>query len=271
MNALADEVIEHLGVDPAPPGRELLARVHRAFVCGVTYDTVGIHLGAPPPLDTEQAARRVLTGRVGYCFGMNGALWWLLRQLGFDVELRAAVVRRPGDTSDPGVNHVTLLVRLVEGDMLADAGMGDGLLEPLPLVEGEYRQEPYTFALRRFGSRWAFLHDRAGSFSRMDIGDEPIDVSDLERPHAHLTTSPESGFVQALVLLRRRETSIDILRSRTLYRTTAEARIKRLLTDAAELRDVLEQVFETPVTDAELELLWRRATEQHEAFLAARR
>lgn len=264
-------LLDHLGLRSESPTREYLAEVHRAFVTRVTYDTIGIQLGSPPPLDAEAAARRVLTGRVGYCFGMNGALSWLLRELGFDVELRAAVVRRAGDVLDPGVNHVTLVVHLADGDMLADAGMGDGLLEPLPLVEGEYRQPPHTFGLRRPGAQWVFEHDPAGSFTVMEVGTEPISMDDLTGPHAYLSTSPDSGFVQALVLLRRREDSIDILRSRTLYQTGVHGRTKRVLADATEMREVFTDVFEVSATDEELEQLWRKATAQHEAFTATRR
>ncbi len=264
-------LLQYLGVEAERPSPEFLTRVHRAFVSGVTYGTVDIQLGNPPTLDPEAAAHRVLDGRVGYCFGMNGAFAWLLGQLGFDLELRSAVVRRPSDIDDPGVNHVTLVVHLPEGDMLADAGMGDGMLEPIPLVEGEYLQEPHRFALRRESGRWTFLHDPAGSFSAMDVGTEAIEMADLAKPHAHLSTSPDSSFVRALVLLRRRESSIDTLRSRTLYRLTADGRTKRVLADADEFREVVERLFAVTATDDELEALWQRADGQHQAFLASRR
>ena len=202
---------------------------------------------------------------------MNGALSWLLRELGFDITLHAAIVRRKSDTADPGVNHVTLFVHFDDGDVLADAGMGDGLLDPLPLEEGEYPQEPFVFALRRRGSEWTFVHDAAGSFASMDILGAPIEMSGVKDEHRFLSTSPNSAFVQALVLLRRRETGIDILRSRTLYRTGADGRSKHVLNGEAELREVFAEVFETSVTDEELDVLWQRACDQHEAFLASRR
>ncbi|MDO5698192.1 MAG: arylamine N-acetyltransferase [Dermatophilus congolensis] len=269
MNPLTTALLERLGLRHESPTRDYLTRVHRAFVAGVTYDTIGIQLGDPPPLDPEAAARRVLSGRVGYCFGMNGALWWLLRELCFDVTLHAGVVRRPVDP-EPGVNHLTLVVHLADGNLLADAGMGDGLFEPLPLAEGEYAQGPFTFGLHPNGAGWRFVHDPRGSFACMDFEPDVIGFDALEGPHAHLSTSPESGFVQALVLLRRRAEGIDILRSRTLYRSDRDGRSKRVLTDADDLRKVMGSVFEVEVDDSELQVLWQRAEQQHQAFLDAR-
>ena len=84
-------------------------------------------------------ARVLRDGRGGYCFELNTLLAALLRAVGFVVTHHQAVVGGEGPT-----NHMALLVRLDGERWIADAGLGEGFLEPLPLREGRYDRGPFT-------------------------------------------------------------------------------------------------------------------------------
>ncbi len=85
--------------------------------------------------------------RRGYCFHLNGALAVVLEFLGYDVTLHVGGVHGPeGPTSDDMTNHLVLLVHGLpgpgnpSGTWYVDAGLGDALHEPLPLIAGTCRR-----------------------------------------------------------------------------------------------------------------------------------
>jgi N-hydroxyarylamine O-acetyltransferase len=94
-----------------------------------------------------------------------------------------------------------LLVTL-EQPWVVDVGFGDGFLEPLPLVEGSYRQGFMEYALSREGDRWTMHNHAMGSADRFDFTLAPRAMEAFgERCH-ELQTSPTSGFVLNTVCQR---------------------------------------------------------------------
>jgi N-hydroxyarylamine O-acetyltransferase len=83
MVAPTDAYLARLGLEREPPSVDALARIQRAHVERVPYETLWIHLGerwtVEPVASAERIARR---RRGGYCFHLNGALSDLLRDLG---------------------------------------------------------------------------------------------------------------------------------------------------------------------------------------------
>ncbi len=127
---------------PPPPTADGLLALHRAYVARVPYEDLAIHLGEVGPLTVEHAAARILHGgRGGYCFEVNGVLASLLDALGFAVERREA--RVGAREADGPTNHLALVVRDTGGGAwLAEAGYGEGWVDPLPLRAGTHAQGP---------------------------------------------------------------------------------------------------------------------------------
>ena len=104
-----------------------------------------------------------------------------------------------------------------DGRWLVDAGLGDGLHEPLPLVPGDYRQGPFTFRLTRRGDGgWHLDHDELGSFAGVAITADPVAMTRFEERHHFLSTSPESSFARTPTVQRRRADGVDMLRGLVL-------------------------------------------------------
>ena len=79
-------------------------------------------------------------------------------------------------------NHLVLQVHGLptddnpDGHWYADAGLGDALHEPLPLIAGRYRQGPFEFELAASDSPiadWRFHHHPLGTFTGMAFRAEP--------------------------------------------------------------------------------------------------
>ena len=167
-----------------------------------------MQLGETGPLDERELAARVLAnGRGGYCFELNTLLAALLRACGFSVTHHQAVVGGEGPT-----NHMVLLVQLDDAVWIADAGLGEGFMEPLPLREGRFERGPlhYTLSREPEGTWWMGQHEWS-SFSGFRMQPSESVVADFEPHHRRLALEPGSPFVRTLVVQSPRDDRIVTL------------------------------------------------------------
>ena len=267
-------------LDDSAPSIEGLFALHRAHAELVPYETLEIWLDRPTTVDPAESAGRILRGRGGYCFHLNGAFSALLTALGYRVTRHFGGVQNTSSRSAGATgNHLVLTVaglpsaEAPEGRWLADLGMGDGLHEPLPLTPGAFRQGPFAYGLRESIAEpggWRFDHDPRGSFLGMDFRAGPTGMAAFAEMHDFLSTSPESGFVRALAIIRRDATGCDVLRGLTLTRL-GDPETRRALDRRADWFAAVSDIFGITlddVTPAERDALWRRLTEAHEQWLA---
>lgn len=279
-----DAYLARLGVDAEPPSVEGLTRLHGAHVERVAYETLWIHLGERWGIGIDESVARVATRRRGgYCYHLNGAFGGLLRSLGYDVTRHVGGVHGPdGPTEDSMTNHLVLAVHGLPsaanpgGDWYVDAGLGDALDGPLPLIAGDYRQGPFDFVLDETPGGvgdWHLTHDPAGGFAGMSWRAAPVGMDAFAERHAWLSTSPESGFVRVLTAQRRDASGVDILRGLSLRRI-GDGASESMLATRAELVDVLGDLFGldvSPVSDQAWEALWARVHATHVAWESTRR
>ncbi|MFC4115298.1 arylamine N-acetyltransferase family protein [Nonomuraea zeae] len=263
----------------APTSAENLRALHVAHVEQVPYEALEIWLGRATTVDPAESAGRIIRGRGGYCYHLNGAFSELARALGYDVTRHVGGVQSRG--GEPGItaNHLVLTARGLPsednpgGEWLVDLGLGDALHEPLPLVAGTYTQGPFTYVLRPSEiapGGWRFVHDPSGSFEGMDFGLAPTGMSAFTEMHRHLTTSPTSGFVRVATIQRRDAYGVDTLRGLQLSRIGHGAS-SVTLSSARDYYAALEDIFRLPLDDvsaAEKDKLWGRLHDAHEAWLA---
>jgi N-hydroxyarylamine O-acetyltransferase len=277
MGIDVDAYLVRLGLDREPPGVEALHRLHAAHVERVPYEDLEVQLGRVTSLEPADSLARILRGRGGYCYHLNGAFSELLSELGYRVTRHFGGVQVSAEVS-PGASggHLALTVSDVPGDdghgWLVDAGLGDGIHLPLPLREGTYEQGPFTYRLGPSeveAGGWRFDHDPAGSFVRMDFRPGTATMSGFEAKHHELSTSPDSGFVRVTVVQRRDATGFDTLRGLTLSR---EPGTRATLETPSEWWSALADVFGIPpaaFAPDERDRLFRQAVAQHEAYQAA--
>jgi N-hydroxyarylamine O-acetyltransferase len=264
-----DALLSRIGLRGAPAaGADGLRALHRAYVSAVPFDNLTIQLGEQAPLELDAIAARLLTGgRGGYCFEVNGVLAWMLEQLGHDVQRHRAVVG-PRDVDAP-VNHLALVV---DGAWLAEAGYGEGPLEPLPLhagPHGDWLIERDTSATGH-GGWWIGDERRWTSGDGFTILPGVARAGAFDEPHARLSQSADSPFVQTLVVQQPREDHVVTLRSRTFRVRGPDRDERRVLDDADDLAATLRSAFGIDpdvLAPARLALLWDAVSAQHEAWL----
>ena len=112
---------------------------------------------------------------------------------------------------------MALLVHLDGERWLADAGLGEGYLDPLPFREGATTIGPFTYTLEREagGSWWMGQHEW-GSFTGFRMPEEESPSRPSTSTTAGCRPIPESSFVKTLVVQQPRVDRIVTLRARTL-------------------------------------------------------
>jgi N-hydroxyarylamine O-acetyltransferase len=245
------------------PNLETLIAVHRQHLLNIAYENLDIHLGRTLELSPARAFEKiVLENRGGWCYEMNGLLAWALREIGFDVELLACAVGE----NNASANHLALKVNLEEA-YLADAGFGNGLLEPIPLTPGVYTQQSRAFQLEQDGEHWRF-EIQSGSAAAVgnsfDFTLEPQQLENFQERCTYLQTSIESGFVRVVVCHRMTETGVQSLRGAVLQTISHGIETSRTLERPDEYNTVLREVFGLHL---DTKTLWSKVWASHLEWL----
>jgi N-hydroxyarylamine O-acetyltransferase len=273
-----DALLGRIGLFQAPPPTiDGLRTLHRAYVSRVPYEALAVQLEEFDALDLDTIQARLLAGRGGYCFELNGILGWMLEELGFDVQRREAVVGARVAAGEPAkpTNHLALVVTIGDERWLADAGLGEGPLEPLPLTSGRHAgpaSSPLHWTLQQEDGVWWIAQHPWGSVKTFHVTAAPVQFAAFQPHHERLSTDPASSFVQTLVVQRPLEDRIVTLRARTLSVDGPRRHERRVLADEDAFATTLREVFDLnpdALGSERVTRLWARAYEQHEAHLAA--
>lgn len=237
---------------PVRPDLATLKALHRAHLFAIPYENFDVRLERPVSLDVEKAFDKLVTRRRGgWCYEMNGLLGWALGEIGFSVTRLSGAVMRAERGDATLANHLVLKVDLPEGPWIADTGLGDGLTEPIPLAEGDYRVAGYDFRLERLDPDWWRLHNHEmGGAKSFDFTLAPADPAPMRAMCDWLATSPESIFTQATMAYRFGPSGIIMLLGRVLRHVSPGRRRDRLIESADEFVGLLADAFGLDIPEA---------------------
>ena len=194
-----------------------LRAVHRAHALNIPYENLDVILKRPVSMAAPDIYDKIVNGgRGGWCYEMNGLLEWALREIGFRVTRMTGGVMREHFGDEAFGNHLVLRVDL-DQPWIADTGIGDCFIEPLPMTEGEHRQDHRHFRLERLTDDQWRLHNRAGARPpSFDFIDAPADEALLSATCHKLQNDPESMFRRYLVVQQMSERGGSALLNQTL-------------------------------------------------------
>jgi N-hydroxyarylamine O-acetyltransferase len=210
-------------------------------------------------------AKLVYSRRGGYCHENNSLFHDALAAMGFSVTALAARVVYASNGLPTALTHRLTLVKLPEGNFIADVGFGGQTpTAPLRLEEGEqvtrhgtYRvaREGGTFEVQlKFSDRWEALYR---------FGLEPQTRADFEIANWFTSTHPRSRFTQNLIACRVVGTERVNLFNLNLSVREADGRAEqRILSNARELAEVLENTMGI-VLPAPIDRIWEKAVNSH--------
>lgn len=253
---------------PLPPTLATLKRVHAAHLRAIPYENLDVQLGRPVTIERPAIYDKIVNRhRGGWCYEMNGLLGWALGELGFKVTRATGAVMREMFGEPTEGNHLVLRVELDEGLYLADVGFGDGPIDPIRIVEGEFISGGLPFSVSRVDENWWRLRNHPwGGAPNFDFNLAPADEARLAARCSHLQTAPDSHFVLNLFCFRFRENGVVGVRGRVVRTVTPKGYEDRILNSADELVRFFDE--ELDLRDPELGSLWPKICARHEVVMA---
>ncbi|GAB3999308.1 hypothetical protein GCM10029992_27700 [Glycomyces albus] len=268
-----DAYLERIGLrTPRRPSLRTLTALHRAHIEAIPYESLDIHLGMPIRLERDALFDKLVTRRRGgFCYEQNGVLAHALEALGFEVVRLRGAVDRSARGDGEWFNHMPLLVRLRQGDFLADAGLGVGFNEPLPLDEGSGGSARSTSACAASTTACGAARStpRAGPDLRLrpvpqacrGVRAEVPRAADLpgvgvrqDHDRAAARVRPDDRAARALLIVYDPD--------------LPDGKTTETLADRDRFTSLLTGEFGLNLSEDETGVLWERAGEQHERHLA---
>ena len=244
---------------PAQADAAALGDIHRAHALGFTWEAIDCFMGWPVSIDPQATWSKVVAGRRGgWCYELNGLLGAALAALGFSVTRLCGGVRREHVGDDMIGNHLTLRVDFADGPWLAETGLGDALVDPIPLRLGAVSQRGYSFAIEQAdGDWWRFRNHPFAGGPSFDFRPDYADEGRLAGMHEWLRTAEQSPFRSNLVVQRHFPDRIESVLNRTRRTVTPNGVSEAQIAGADELAGLLERVFAIEVP--EIDAVWDKA------------
>ena len=230
---------------PVNPTEGTLCALHRAHMLAVPFENLDIALQRPVLCDENAALYKIVDRkRGGFCYELNGAFAWLLREVGFHVTLLSARVGRSDGSLGPEFDHLALRVDL-DQPWLADVGFGDSFLEPLrlrPAIEQIQLSGKFRISASETGMQVEKLQPD-GWKVEYTFTLQPRELSEFEGMCQFHQTSPESHFTRHRICTLARANGRTTLSNLRLIETRDGKRGERELSGEEEWRKTLRQEF----------------------------
>ena len=171
----------------------------------------------------------------------------VLATLGFRVTRLCGCVDRPklGDMAIG--NQLTLQVDL-DHPYLAEVGVADAIVEPVPMAPGHIRQRGFEFSIVSAGDGCLRLNNHGLGVARtVDFRPGHADEDAIAATQAWLMRDPGSPFTNALAVFRHTEDGYLALQNDRLRRVTAAGAHDDTIANADHLAEVLENLFELDI------------------------
>lgn len=208
MTFALDAYLQRIGLAAAPRAdRQGLAALQAAHLAAIPFEDLDCALGRVPDLTPATVHDKLIVGRRGgWCFEHVVLFGAALDALGFAATRHLARMQPDRKAGIPPT-HALLRVRLPDGDVLADVGLGAGPLEPLAL-------EPHPVRPTKGGWPYGVEHRPDGAWRLLTLRDgaphpihgfslAPADAAALAEGNRHAATHPASPFPGRVIAMHR--------------------------------------------------------------------
>jgi N-hydroxyarylamine O-acetyltransferase len=246
-----DRYFRRIGYDGSrAPTLETLRALHLLHPQAIPFENLDPLLNRPVRLDPASLQDKLVdAGRGGYCFEQNLLFRHVLTALGFRPKgLAARVVwMMPASAGKPARSHMVLLLEVEGESYIADVGFGGVTLTAPLRLQADVEQATPHGPMRLVETAGDFLleakiRNEWTPVYSFDLREQsPLDYEITNWYHS---TCPDSQFVTNLVAARLAPGCRHALRNNLFTSYFQDGRVeRRSLHSAAELKDVLENVF----------------------------
>lgn len=129
--------------------KEVLFGLQAAHLLSVPFENLDIHYKNKIKLDVASLYKKiVLNRRGGFCYELNGLFYYLLKKIGFDVQMVSGRVYSRDGNYGAEYDHLAIVAKVDEMKYLVDVGFGKFSYKPLEISPGVNLKD--EFGLFRF-------------------------------------------------------------------------------------------------------------------------
>ncbi len=228
------------------PSLDVLCALHRQHLRSIPFENLDIPLHREIVLDPVRIYDKMVTrSRGGFCYEQNGLFCWVLRQIGYDVDMLSGRVARGDGGYGPEFDHMLLLVRLDGERWIADVGFGDSFTEPLRLDATEPQfDRGMEYQLVRDGDDYLLLRREDGRLEKKFLFNvTPHVLSDYAEMCIYHQTSPHSSFTHRRVCSKATPTGRITLTGTSFIVTDGGRRFEKEIASEEQFVAVLREQF----------------------------
>jgi len=222
----------------------------------VPFENFDISLNRQISLELPVILHKIVNlRRGGFCYELNYAFAWLLRELGFSVELLSASTF-DGKSLGPEFDHLLLRVE-ADQPVFADVGFGDSFLLPIfPMHTPVFQFDRY-YRVESNGVRW-ILEQRfdGGDWKPLYIFDlKSHQIADFAAMCQYHQTNEASNFTRRTVCSRATEQGRITCANNRFIVTEAGHRQESIIESKMMLENILRHRFGIAFDAIDLQLL----------------
>lgn len=251
--------LKRLGFDTPPaPTLDTLRQLQWRHTAEFPFETLSTLLRQPVPIDLASLEHKVFEqGRGGYCYELNHLFMALLQALGFDVRgITGRVVMQAPEDAWPARTHRISLVVIDGVRYITDVGFG-GMVPtgPLLLDSRDVQTTPHEpYRIEDHENGYLLRANVLGEWRSMYLFDlQRQEDIDYTVGNWYVSSHPESPFMGRLMVARTGDGLRKTLEgNRYALHRLGQKSVRREITDADELIDLLENEFGLRVPPREL-------------------
>ena len=251
-----------LGLDEHPVNFDLVRAMQLKHIARFSFNSLAVITGQEPQVDSESVFEKiVLQERGGYCFEHNKLMFDLLKDLGFQVEIKVGRVVQPDNDLVARTHRLTLLT-WQDKQYIVDVGFGANCaLHPI-LIEHELEQLVVNDRFRVLiedGGEYRIQRWHNGEFrNHYNFDLARYSEADCGMGHFYSSQHPQAAFVNNLVVSLKTEHTFWSLRNHLLFIVTKDGTKEVQIVDAVQLQTVLLEFFHMNIDLSVCEFLFTR-------------
>jgi N-hydroxyarylamine O-acetyltransferase len=220
--------------------------LQKNHLLNVPFENLDIHNGKEIKLNPDLLYQKVVMNkRGGFCYELNGLLYHLLKEIGFEVKLISGRVYQKDANYGPEFDHLAIIATINGDHYLVDVGFGKFSLEPLLLKMNCILEDQFgQFEFDRYDTEYFRINQRTNGLLNplyifKDLARNLEDFEDMCHYHQR---SAESSFTKNKVIsIVTSNGRITLTESQV--KVTTEAVEKVLVHDPNQFDHMLNQYF----------------------------
>lgn len=219
-----DLYLKKIQVEKKTPSLKFLNEIITAHQRTISFNNLAVFFNPGKILNLELEPlfeKVILRGEGGYCFENNKVFYYLLKNLGFEVEAKAARVLY-NNTGDVPRTHRTTIVSLEGKRFLADVGFGRDV-PPQALEIGAKASLGHQVVIKDN----LYQHQLLKNDTLIDLytfDDGHYQESDFNLGNYYTNTHPDSKFTKELMVVRHDKEFLEFISGKTYTRVRSGER-----------------------------------------------